>query len=336
MQILTPASVTPIAVYLARRAERPSATDVQIEFAVVLLHREREYRTMYSSRWSKADRPAPDPAGPFAPYDLTPAAARVLTASLAGRGADGVTGAMLPGDLFGLKASAALGLAATLRAVRTHRWGWLVQARVLSDLSRFGEAIAAAETANRLEADTLALAVIHEAAVLGAAGPDAVPDGEAIVRRARAKARRLAAGRGFGADWARRGIEALDERLRQRAVKIRSQVEGRAFTRFLNTERAFCESERRTALAGFRAAGVPPAVRALIPLARKFGVGDDPCRDLFIRRTPLAERRRAAARIRAAAPAIEAWLAAAGGPPYTGEAAAFFWLLQAAEDLTAD
>jgi hypothetical protein len=70
-----------------------------------------------------------------------------------------------------------------------------------------------------------------------------------------------------------------------------------------------------------------------VPLARVLGVGDDPCRALFIRRMPTKERRAAAKRIRDAADAIDAWLKRLK-EPYDGEAPAFFWLRKAAEEIT--
>ena len=44
-------SVTPIALYIARRDEEQESFERQVEFGTVLLYREREYRSMYSSDW---------------------------------------------------------------------------------------------------------------------------------------------------------------------------------------------------------------------------------------------------------------------------------------------
>ena len=48
-----------------------------------------------------------------------------------------------------------------------------------------------------------------------------------------------------------KAVEALEERVRKRALRARTAAEGEAFTRFLTTEGAFCEQERAAALVGF-------------------------------------------------------------------------------------
>ncbi len=79
---------------------------------------------------------------------------------------------------------------------------------------------------------------------------------------------------------------------------MRTAVEGRGFTRYFTTELAFCQSERKASLKGFDVARVPKALRHLVPLARAVGVGDDPCRALFLRKIPRSERRAHARKIR--------------------------------------
>jgi hypothetical protein len=92
-------------------------------------------------------------------------------------------------------------------------------------------------------------------------------------------------------------------------------------------------SRNVSALKTFDATRVPRHLRHLVPLARVLGVGDESCRALFIRRMPISERRVAAKRVRDAADAIDAWLKQLK-EPYDGEAAAFFWLQEAAEEIT--
>jgi hypothetical protein len=146
-----------------------------------------------------------------------------------------------------------------------------------------------------------------------------------------AKAAKKAAA--LGAPVPKQAAALDEERIRRNAVRIRAAVEGRGFTRYYTTELAFCESERKASLKEFNAARVPKELRHLVPLARAIGVGDDPCRGLFIRKMPTAERRAAARQVREAGTAIDAWLASRGGPPFDGEAAAFFWLQEAAEEI---
>jgi hypothetical protein len=130
----------------------------------------------------------------------------------------------------------------------------------------------------------------------------------------------------------KRVLEAFEERIRRRALGARSTVEGAAFTRYLTTEGAFCEQERATALEGFDESRVPVELRPLVPLARQIGVGDDACRGWFTRKLPARDRRAAKALIAEHCAAIDTWLTTLD-QPYEGEAAAFFWLQEAGEEL---
>jgi hypothetical protein len=269
-------SITPIARYLARRGELPDSADRQLEFAAVLLYREREYHSMHSASWVGGARPAPSPDSPFAPYDITAEAAGYLTALLD----DANLIEVPPRDFFGLKAAAIDGLRRTLRLRKSDAFGWLVLARLHSDLGEDADADAASK----------------QAADLGETDRD------------------------------------LNERVRRLAWRRRSEVEGETFTRFLTTEKAFCESEREAAMAGFDEARVPEPLRELMSLARQIGVGDDACRGVFVRKMPARERRAAAQLIARHAAAIDAWLDTRE-TPHAGEAAAFFWLRAAGEEL---
>jgi hypothetical protein len=294
IHLLRRESVTPIALYIARRDKQPEAFDRQLEFAIVLLYREREYRSMYGTDWVvRHVRPAASPDSPFQPYDLTPEAADHL-AVLFDR-VQTLDAPPSPDDLFGLKRSALDGLRRTLRPVKAHAFGWLVVSRLHADLLERAEADVAAARAGDLGETKIAGALL---APLGNRKP----------------------------------LDAFEERIRRRALAARSAVEGAAFTRYLTTEAAFCEQERAAALAGFDESRVPTELRPLVPLARQIGVGDDVCRGWFIRKLPAGDRRAAKALITEHAAAVDAWLATRE-PPYQGEAAAFFWLRQAGEEL---
>ena len=294
IHLLRRESVTPIALYIARRDEQPEAFDRQLEFGTVLLYREREYRSMYRSGWLvRGVKPAASPDSPFQPYDITPEAAADLTVLL--YGVQVLDAAPSPDDLFGLKRSALDGLRRTLRRVKTHAFGWLVVSRLHADLVEHAEAATAAARAAELGETKLAGAFLK-------------PIGNITA------------------------LEAFEERIRRRALGARSAVEGAAFTRYLTTEGAFCEQERAAALAGFDESRVPAELRPLMPLARHVGVGDDVCRGWFIRKLPARDRRAAKALIAEHGAAIDAWLATRD-QPYEGEAAAFFWLREAGEEL---
>ena len=294
IHLLRRESVTPIALYIARRDEQPERFDRQLEFGTVLLYREREYRSMYASDWLvRGVRPAASPESPFQPYDLTPEAAEHL-AVLSVR-IQSLDAPPSPDDLFGLKRSALDGLRRTLRPVKAHAFGWLVMSRLHADLVERVEAAGAAARAGDLGETRLAGALL-------------VPLGN------------------------RTALKAFEERIRRRALVTRSSVEGAAFTRYLTTEGAFCEQERAAALAAFDESRVPAELRPLVPLVRRVAVGDDACRGRFIRKLPARDRRAAKVLIAEHGAAIDAWLATRD-QPYEGEAAAFFWLREAGEEL---
>ena len=63
IHLLRRESVTPIAIYIARCEEQPDSLNRWLDFGALLLYREREYRSMYSSGWvfrGPKQAPAPD------------------------------------------------------------------------------------------------------------------------------------------------------------------------------------------------------------------------------------------------------------------------------------
>jgi hypothetical protein len=77
---------------------------------------------------------------------------------------------------------------------------------------------------------------------------------------------------------------------------------------------------------------VPAELRPLVPLVRQVGVGDDVCRGWFIRKLSARDRRAERTLIAEHVTAIDAWLVTCD-QPYEGEAAAFFRLREAGEEL---
>ena len=330
IHLLRPESITPIAHYLERAR---AGTTSPVEFACLLLYREREYRSMYASSWRPDQLPAPDDDGPFAPYGLTREAATALGASVRQVwGVDGTTGPSPLEDLFGLKHDALGRLRDSLRARKGDAFGYLVAARLAKDLCRYEEAITLARTAT-LHGDALtAHSLIRDAALL--APEDPAFNRAAVAAEADRAARALLIKqKQWRPDWARRAIERLEEQIRRRAIKARTSTEGKHFTKYLSTDADFCERERRDALKGFDRGVVPADLRRLIPAAKKFGVGDDVCRGLFVRKSSKAERTALVKSVDAMAPRIDGWLKELGEPPYGREAAAFFWLLEAVEEM---
>ena len=130
-----------------------------------------------------------------------------------------------------------------------------------------------------------------------------------------------------------RAREQHDAQIRKQAWRARTAVEGERFTRFLKTERQWCEEDRERAASSLDETLVPESLRVLLPLARRYGVGDDPCRSYFVGRTTKAERTR---HLELAAPhldAIQRWVETYAPESLPPEAAAFFWLLEALEEM---
>jgi hypothetical protein len=332
VRILLPESVTPIGVYLDRSAAAPTAYAAQVDLATALLYREDEYRGMYL--YGLHPSPGPHPDSPFHPFDLTSATAVSHWYRVVDPSGDQSSGPSGPHDLFGLKSTVTMRLLAVLRPVASHRMGWVIAAQLLDDLCRHGEARHAAEEAVRHGAARfglmLACQVIWSEALRSGTDPAVALKEERAIT---ARARRAGVPTDRTGRWATLDVRReLDEWLQRAGVRVRSRVEGESFTRFVTTDRRFCEAERRAAMASVDLARVPMELRPLADLALAIGVGDDPCRACFIRAMTKASRREAASRIRAADEAIQAWLRDLV-EPYDAEAAAFFWLSAAGEEL---
>lgn len=333
IHILRPQSITPIGRYIDHRRGAPGDADVQLAFASVLLYREREYRAFHGSSWRPDHLPAAGEDGPFAPYGLTEAAAGVIAKTI--RGIWGIEAAApdLPEDLFGLKEEALAGLSAAIRPIEAHAFATLVVSRLQRDLRLYEDAFDRAMRALSLGIDAgMGFALAWDAVCLTIArgGEVGRARAEALERQARSALR----AKGKSAlRWQTSGLERFDEKIRQHALKTRLDFEGESFSRYLSTEAEFCEQARLDALQGFDEAKVPADLRDLIPVAQRFGIGDDVCRGQVIRKTRVADRKAVASAVGSRAERIQGWLDSLGEPPYGTEAACFFWFLEALEEM---
>jgi hypothetical protein len=299
----------------------------------VLLYREREYRAFHGSSWRPDHLPAAGDDGPFAPYGLTEAAASVIARTIRGTWGLEAAAADLPDDLFGLKEEALAGLSASLRPIKSHAFATLVVSRLQRDLCQYEDAFERAVSALSLGVDAamgFALAWDAVCLIIPAGGEDGRKRAESLERQARSTLR--AKGRSI-VRWQTSGLERFDEKVRQHALKTRLAFEGESFSRYLSTEAEFCERERLDALQGFDDMKVPVDLRDLIPVAQRFGIGDDVCRGQVIRRTRVADRNAVALALKPRTQRIQGWLDSLGEPPYGTEAACFFWFLEALEEM---
>ena len=310
-------SIPPLEPYVSNRRSRPHDDKAQLVFAVMVLERETYYMAMYTP-WGQFGEVPPSAHQPaWQPYPATDEGRQALAAL---RRLDGDANLRVF-DLFGLKAEALAGLQGALRPRKPALSGYLVAARLSIDLCRYDEALAALDQAERLAPDhRIALAYRYEAFLMKG-------DSAAIERRVK---------KVFGPRWSNqltRAREEHDAQIRRHAWRARTATEGERFTRFLKTERQWCEEERDRTLGALDETAVPESFRALIPLARRYGVGDDPCRAYFISRTTKAEQKRHLAQSAPHLDTIQEWVDTYRPEAMPPEAAAFFWLLEALEEM---
>lgn len=335
IHVLRTESVTPIEQYLERARASSGDHDAWMDLACVLLYREREFRTATGAPWTSNRLPQAGASLGFAPYDLTPDAQANIATFVHALPRDGLP-PDAPDDLFGLKAEVLTGLRATLRPRKAHSLAHLVAGVLARDLCLYDDAVTLASRAVNMQTDVVvALALTRDAACRSSSGAGG-PEHAALAMKAAEDAKRHIPRERWRHNWQWRSLERLEERVRQRALAVRRKTEGAAFTRFLTTEADFCAAEHAAAIEGFDEKNVPPELHPLNSLAQRFGVGDDGCRALVIRRTPRAERRTVAAAVEALASRVSIWLESLNGPPYGREAACFFWLLEATEEMHHD
>jgi hypothetical protein len=310
-------SLPPLEPYLSNRRSRPNDDKAQLTFAAMLFERETYFTAMYTPWGQFGEEPPSAHAQAWQPHPVTDEGRRALSAL---RRLDGGAN-QLVFDLFGLKAEALAGVQSVLRPRKSALSGYLVAARFSIDLCRYDEALAALDQAERLAPDhRIALAYRYEALLMKG-------DSEAIERRIR---------KVFGPRWSNqlaRAREEHDAQIRRHAWRARTATEGERFTRFLKTERQWCEEERDRTLGALDDTAVPESLRVLLPLARRYGVGDDPCRAYFISRTTKAEQERHLAQAAPHLDAIQEWVDTYKPEAMPPEAAAFFWLLEALEEM---
>lgn len=81
---------------------------------------------------------------------------------------------------------------------------------------------------------------------------------------------------------------------------------------------------------------VPEDLRHLVPLAEKWGIGDDVDRNAKVESSTPAERSELRAAITPASSSITMWLDTFGKEPMSDEAAAFMYMQLALEEMPAD
>jgi hypothetical protein len=117
------------------------------------------------------------------------------------------------------------------------------------------------------------------------------------------------------------------ERIRNSLVKGRKQ-------KLAKRERDDCAERQKQLKQEFKATKVPKALRSLAAAAARYGIGDDVCRPLIMKKVPKATRARLIKAVDKLAPMVEAWLDSfGGGDRMSVEAAAYMYLYEAVEEI---
>lgn len=121
--------------------------------------------------------------------------------------------------------------------------------------------------------------------------------------------------------------------LHDEAERIRNSLSRGPRQRRAQADLHECEAMSQELRREFRASQVPRALRPLARAASRWGIGDDVCRPLLMRRMPRASRARLIRQADALADAVSAWLDGFAPGRLSTEAAAFMYLMEGVDEL---
>ena len=117
------------------------------------------------------------------------------------------------------------------------------------------------------------------------------------------------------------------------AERLRKKVQPAAHNEGVRAERDECVRRQRELKGRFDSARVPPPLRALASAAARYGVGDDVCRPLLMKRMSKKTRERLDRDARELAEPIAKWLDGFAAGAMSDEAAAYMYLLEGLDEL---
>lgn len=308
-------SITPLHIYIARwRSRVPGALD---DLTLVTFLREREYLELEAPHRIHVPPRTPSPL--WEPHPLTPEARATIGRPNA------------KWDLFSTKALLLRAYAtAGRRDVQTDMQVQL-RLRLLHDLRRAASLV-------RLATNHLALCASVPAAAYLARTLDLSPrlQGSATLGELRRLiARTIPREQRVRPMWAWKLVDAVEEGHLDAALAVRRRVEPEFATRLTTRARA-AAAHRATSMRGLRLRDVPPSLQVLLPFARAVGVADDALRADLLQRLSADRRKRMRALLQLHGQAVERWLATFSNGSTTEAARAFFWLMEAAEEMQDD
>lgn len=126
----------------------------------------------------------------------------------------------------------------------------------------------------------------------------------------------------------------LRSELSDEAEQIRnSLVKGRK-QKLAKRERDDCAQRQKQLKKEFKATRVPKPLRSLAAAAARYGIGDDVCRPMIMKKVPKATRARLIKAADKLSPKVQAWLDSfGGGDKMSVEAAAYMYLYEAIEEI---
>ena len=117
------------------------------------------------------------------------------------------------------------------------------------------------------------------------------------------------------------------------AEKLRRKILPAAHREAVKAGREDCLRRQRELRASFDASRVPVMLRGLAPAAARYGVGDDVCRPLLMKRMSRQTRVRLVRRVQALAEPIAQWLDSYATGRMSDEAVAFMYLLEGIDEI---
>jgi len=117
------------------------------------------------------------------------------------------------------------------------------------------------------------------------------------------------------------------------AERIRNSLSKGRKQRLAQAELSACEAMSRALRKEFRASRVPAVLRPLAAAAARWGIGDDACRPLLMRRIPHATRAKLVKQADMLAAQVDAWLNTFAPGEMPTEAAAFLYLMEGVDEM---
>ena len=120
--------------------------------------------------------------------------------------------------------------------------------------------------------------------------------------------------------------------LSDEAERIRNSLTRGRKQRVAKAETDECEAFSRALQKDFRRSQVPASLRPLAAAAARYGIGDDGCRPLLMKRIPKAQKTKLVATANRLANKVHAWLDTFPSGQMSVEAAAFMYLMNGLEE----